>query len=181
MKSFPPISLILFVFLLAMLSACGQASQAAPPVPATLVAEHVDAEAHAEYADTHAEDADAHAEEPGGHGGSEPVDLSDVDYAFTLETEASSGFLYRGEDGTKNPVLRVPAGVKVGLTVVNGDGVEHDLTIDVLGLHSDHVAVKGESSSIAFTAETPGAYPYYCTLPGHREAGMEGVLVVEGS
>jgi nitrite reductase (NO-forming) len=153
MKSFPPIPVLLLIVLMAVLSACGQA---------------------------HAEETDDHADEAGGHGGDEPVDLSDVDYAFTLETEATSGFLYRDEEGMKNPVLRVPAGAKVGLTVVNGDGVEHDLTIDVLGLHSGHVVAKGESSSIAFTAETPGSYPYYCTLPGHREAGMEGVLVIEG-
>ena len=25
----------------------------------------------------------------------------------------------------------------------------------------------------------PGTYHYYCTIPGHREAGMEGTLVVK--
>lgn len=39
----------------------------------------------------------------------------------------------------------------------------------------------GESSVIEFTVpETPGEYTYVCTFPGHFQAGMVGVLRVEG-
>ena len=34
--------------------------------------------------------------------------------------------------------------------------------------------------SAAATAELdPGEYIYYCSIPGHRESGMEGTLTVE--
>jgi uncharacterized cupredoxin-like copper-binding protein len=35
------------------------------------------------------------------------------------------------------------------------------------------------STSAALTNLKPGTYHYYCTVPGHREAGMEGTLTVK--
>ncbi len=36
---------------------------------------------------------------------------------------------------------------------------------------------KGKTSVSAELA--PGTYTFYCTVPGHREAGMEGTLTVK--
>lgn len=39
-------------------------------------------------------------------------------------------------------------------------------------------APTGGSQTIEFTPSTPGEYEFYCTVAGHKEAGMAGTLVV---
>ncbi len=39
-------------------------------------------------------------------------------------------------------------------------------------------APTGGSQTIEFTPSTPGEYEFYCTVAGHKEAGMVGTLVV---
>lgn len=42
-----------------------------------------------------------------------------------------------------------------------------------------HIAAEaGQVVDITFTAEQSGEYVFYCTVAGHRQAGMEGRLVV---
>lgn len=59
---------------------------------------------------------------------------------------------------------------------LSSDDIVHDLRIDELGAH---VATdRGVTTEGGIVAERPGRYTFYCSVPGHREAGMEGVLVV---
>lgn len=61
----------------------------------------------------------------------------------------------------------------------NDSSVVHDIAIDDNGVSEDgKEVVNGGVSTISFTAKA-GTYTYFCTLPGHREAGMEGVLTVK--
>ncbi len=126
-----------------------------------------------------AADGDTGAAHTEGHDSSSAVASMEI----ALETATIEGFRFIGDggeiDGLANPELRVPAGATIGVTVTNGDGVEHDFNIEELGVHSEHLTEKGESTRVTFTAETPGTYTYFCTVPGHREAGMEGVLMVQ--
>ena len=99
--------------------------------------------------------------------------------------------------------LEVKAGEMVEVTLHNEGVLEHDFSImeiphtgDVMaeeaesGMEHDmsslsmepeiHVAAPvGESLSVAFTPSTPGEYEFFCTVAGHKEAGMVGTLVVK--
>ncbi|MEI2698470.1 MAG: plastocyanin/azurin family copper-binding protein [Microthrixaceae bacterium] len=62
------------------------------------------------------------------------------------------------------------------LDLTNEGAVEHDLAIgDVV---SDKVA-PGESGTFDTAGVEPGSYEWYCTVPGHKEAGMTGTVTVE--
>jgi mono/diheme cytochrome c family protein len=58
----------------------------------------------------------------------------------------------------------------------NKSGIGHDIVID--GLGKGPVVTKGTSSFKA-TLAAGQKYTYYCSVPGHREAGMQGTLTVK--
>jgi superoxide dismutase, Cu-Zn family len=71
----------------------------------------------------------------------------------------------------------IPANTDVTVILPNNGEAPHDFVIDELGIQSE-LAEGGEETSVTINAE-PGEYVYYCSVPGHREAGMEGTLIVE--
>ncbi|HEX5340554.1 MAG TPA: copper-containing nitrite reductase [Gammaproteobacteria bacterium] len=108
---------------------------------------------------------------------------SQPDVSFTLHTHiGASGMGYQGVggalDGKIDPTLKIPLGAVVQITLINGDGAEHDITVPEFNALSDHVLAKGASTVIVFRANKTGTFDYFCTLPGHRQAGMYGKLVV---
>lgn len=72
--------------------------------------------------------------------------------------------------------IQVEVGQPVTLQLINKDGYTHAFDLDELDLHTP-LSANGEAT-LTFTAEQPGRYAFYCGLPGHREAGMSGTLVV---
>lgn len=107
-----------------------------------------------------------------------------VEYTLrtTLGGDPAMAFVGVGGDidGVVNPELTVNVGDRVRLTVINGDPMLHDLTIDELGASTGQLTEDEETVTIEFVADQPGVFNYYCSVPGHRAAGMEGVLRVEG-
>jgi plastocyanin len=72
---------------------------------------------------------------------------------------------------------------KAGNTTVelnNSQALAHDVAIeDSSGNLVGKTETVAESSATAVVDLKPGTYTYYCTVPGHREAGMEGTLTVK--
>lgn len=116
----------------------------------------------------------------------EPVDIALVATDIAYDTTQI--------DGVAGRPLRV--------TLENAGALEHDFTIDEIPLSgapkveqavvsAEHemghtaeeaavhvAAAAGATGVVEFTPTSPGEYAFYCTVSGHREAGMEGTVVV---
>lgn len=75
------------------------------------------------------------------------------------------------------------ATAKAGKTTVdftNPQPLSHDVAIeDSSGSEVGATEVIGEGSDSTVVDLKPGDYTFFCTVPGHREAGMEGTLTVK--
>lgn len=113
---------------------------------------------------------------------SEPEAQTEVDVSYTLETSSQHGLVFMGIggdiDGVVNPTLAAQPGDTVEITLINGDGLLHDLTIDEFGVTTGQMTEKGIKKIVRFTVNEAGSYVYYCAIPGHRQAGMFGALQV---
>jgi len=68
---------------------------------------------------------------------------------------------------------------QVSVDFSNPSPVEHDVAIaqgSKILAQSD--LISGGATSVS-TSLKPGKYLYYCTVPGHRQAGMQGTLTVK--
>lgn len=102
---------------------------------------------------------------------------------FTLRTGIATGrMVYIGVggdiDGKINPTLMVHEGELVQINLINGEGAEHDVVIDQYAARSSVVIGKNASSTFSFTAGKVGEFAYFCSIAGHRQAGMEGLIQV---
>jgi plastocyanin len=61
----------------------------------------------------------------------------------------------------------------------NESSVQHDIAIEGNGVNAKgQVGANGHVSEFKVTLK-PGKYPFLCTVPGHAQAGMKGVLTVK--
>jgi nitrite reductase (NO-forming) len=83
-------------------------------------------------------------------------------------------------DKVVNPDLLVFPGDQVRLILENGDGIPHDWTVPEFNGKTPVVGMKEKSVETSFPVaeEMSGTYAYFCTLPGHRQAGQEGKFIV---
>lgn len=64
------------------------------------------------------------------------------------------------------------------LRMPNPSSVPHNIAVDEPERAVGEVVEKGGVSEITVNFP-PGEYEYYCSVPGHREAGMTGTLTVD--
>lgn len=69
---------------------------------------------------------------------------------------------------------------KVKIDFTNDSPLPHDIVVDSPdGKEVAKTSVfTGGSEQTSFDAK-PGAYTFYCSVPGHREGGMEGTLTIK--
>ena len=121
--------------------------------------------------------------------------------ACAATSQSGTEITVEADDFTYRPVsLTVPVGQPVTLTLKNTGAVEHDFVIEKIkvtdveasdsGPAAHHqtghepeydlhfFAKAGETETLRFTALEPGTYEIFCSLEGHKEAGMIGELMV---
>ena len=145
---------LVFAAALATLTACGGSDDgdtAAAPSTSSSAATSSAAE------DTGSESSSsAPAEEGGG-----TITVTGMDFEFDLaESELAAG--------------------EYEIEFVNDGGASHDVRVEQDGedVAQSDVIPPGETTTFTVALE-PGEYVFYCSVPGHREGGMEGTLTVE--
>lgn len=95
--------------------------------------------------------------------------------ASTLDFEAdpSGQLAYTTDEATGKPG-------KVTVNFTNQSPIPHDVALeDEAGEQIAATETIAEGSDSTTAELKPGKYTFYCTVPGHRQAGMEGTLTVK--
>jgi uncharacterized cupredoxin-like copper-binding protein len=108
-------------------------------------------------------------------GGGNEAEGGSAGSATTLDFEADPG----GQLAYTTKTATSEAG-KVTVNFTNPQPLSHDVAIeDSGGKEVGATEVIGEGSNSTTVDLEPGKYTFFCTVPGHREAGMEGTLTVK--
>ena len=102
-----------------------------------------------------------------------PQDTSRIDHDYVLEATMLG---YFAKDGTRNPTLKANKGKRVRITIYNGEMMTHDIALEKAGIKTPSILDKGAKVSMTFIAKENDTY--FCTVPGHRAAGMVGKLEI---
>lgn len=73
--------------------------------------------------------------------------------------------------------IKIKKGDKVKITYKN-TLEKHNFTLDEFNVKTKLLGI-GEQDSVEFSADKTGEFEYFCSVPGHRQAGMKGKLIVE--
>ena len=119
---------------------------------------------------------------------------SKVELAPMDEAKAKHNRMVREQKATKTEVsltveggewyfepetIKVKKGQEVTITFENVGSYSHNLKIGQFDVTSETIGGNGKTTSFTFKADEAGEFPFWCAVPGHRSAGMEGTLIVE--
>jgi uncharacterized cupredoxin-like copper-binding protein len=114
----------------------------------------------------------------GGGGGSNPsTSSSGASSSATgerLDLKAGPGSKLAFDKKT----LQAKAG-KVTIVMSNPSELSHSVAIEGGGVNAAGEVVGPGGTSTASADLKPGTYTFFCTVPGHRGAGMQGTLTVK--
>jgi uncharacterized cupredoxin-like copper-binding protein len=68
---------------------------------------------------------------------------------------------------------------KVTITMANPSQLPHGVAVEGNGVDKDGKVVQSGGNSTVTVTLKPGKYTFYCPVPGHRQAGMQGTLTVQ--
>jgi len=91
---------------------------------------------------------------------------------LAIPADPTGQLFYVFKDATAN------AG-QVKIESQNKSAVDHDISLEGNGVNENGDVVKNGGTSEVDVDLKPGDYTFFCSVPGHREAGMEGKLTVK--
>ena len=156
-------------FALVVLAACGAGGAEEAREDVTRVPTMSDAAAQATR-----EAASAPAATPGVEGGTPAAGTTTgagdetATAAMTVEVVSHDIFFEPNE-------VTIPANTDVTVNLPNEGAAAHNFSIDALGIDVD--MAPGAAEQVVINAPA-GEYEFYCNVPGHKEAGMVGTLIV---
>ena len=74
--------------------------------------------------------------------------------------------------------ITVMKGEQVTIIFKHVGKIAHNLVIGEFGVRTDTI-LRGKKDALTFTPTKTGTFPFWCAVPGHRDAGMEGKLIVK--
>ncbi len=111
---------------------------------------------------------EVHAE---GEGGEEEVAVTEV-------PAGALAWVVTGAELVYNEAPSAGTSGEVTLALDNQAGLQHNVVFE--GFQGDQALVDAVGGIDAATLEVPaGTYTYYCSIPGHRAAGMEGEITFQ--
>jgi len=81
-------------------------------------------------------------------------------------------------DGQANPQLHAKAGQVIEVVLTNGDNILHNITLPDFDQVSRDVTKLGDETRLMFQVTKDGTFEYFCGVPGHKQAGMLGKLMI---
>jgi len=97
--------------------------------------------------------------------------------------DSGASLRFEADPGGDLAYTTTSASTKAGKVTVefnNPQALTHDVAIEDSGgkeVGKTELIASGEDSTTVDLE--PGSYTFYCSVPGHREAGMEGTLTVK--
>ena len=100
-----------------------------------------------------------------------------------IKTQDSNvyGFIIEGKEYSFNPSrIEIEGGKRVRLVFQNRGTVPHNLEVECPGLpeYKTRTINPGQEDYVEFNVPSSGVCEFYCDLPGHKDKGMKGEIII---
>jgi plastocyanin len=89
-----------------------------------------------------------------------------------IPVNKAGGLLFQYKDAVGTPG-------QVSIETKNNEPIGHNIAVQGNGVDQKGPVVQGGATSKITVNLKPGTYTFYCSVPGHRAAGMQGKLTVK--
>jgi len=88
------------------------------------------------------------------------------------------GWRHDGQETAPGAPIEVAAAPGATINLPNAGAAMHNFSVDALGIDVD--MAPGETATVTLPADAaPGTYEFYCNVPGHKQAGQVGTLIIQ--